>query len=139
MTQQSKKTINTAKKIPRIQRALNWYTALASQAGSRNQHVEEILVVEIRYLKILPTPHDCEVYFGLEGEDAKSENYGAGDPHSDHDFGDIEMGGDGAHHEALCQGEDTKEDEVAGSFAAHVFRAAGTNQREQHHKAHDRS
>jgi hypothetical protein len=30
------------------------------------------------------------------------------------------MGGDGANHKALCQGEDTEEDEVAGSLAAHV-------------------
>ena len=45
------------------------------------------------------------------------------------------MGGDGANHEALCQGEDTEEDEVAGSLAAHVT-AAGTDEHEQHHQTH---
>ena len=88
----------------------------------------------MRYLKIQPTSHGCEVYLSLEGEDGKSKNDGAGDPHSNHDLRDIVNGGDGANHEALCQGEDTEEDEVAGGFAAHVT-AAGADQHEQHHKA----
>ena len=45
------------------------------------------------------------------------------------------MGGYGANHEALCQGEDTEEDEVAGSLAAHVT-VAGTDEHEQQHQAH---
>ena len=88
----------------------------------------------MRYLKIQPTSHGCEVYLGLEGKYGKSENDGASDPHSNHDLRDFVMGGDGANHEALCQGEDTEEDEVAGGFAAHVT-AAGADQHEQHHKA----
>ena len=90
----------------------------------------------MRYLEILPTSYDCKVYFRLEGEDGESENYGAGDTNRNHYFGDVEMGGQGANHEALCQGEDSEEDEVAGSLAAHVVRAAGADQRKHHHEGY---
>ena len=93
----------------------------------------EIVILIIRDTELL-TSHGGEVDLGLESEDGEAERDGGAHAHGHQHLVRAVVGGDGAQHEALRQGEEAEEDEVVRRLPADPL-AAG--QRDEGHDHDD--